>query len=86
MGIKLRIEDPASFVRLMRSLKKADMIKDIPNEFILDEDLFPMDFPLNADEIAQKIEDMNPAIRKVFGSKIKTALSALIAPIIGTQA
>ena len=84
MGIKLRIEDPASFVELMREMKRAGLLKDIPNEIILDEGIFPLDVPIDISKVLEIAG--NPVIRKVFGKKMDTALSMAVLSLIGTQA
>lgn len=84
MGIKLRIEDPASFVELMREMKRAGLLKDIPNEIILDEGIFPLDVPLDISKVLDIVA--NPVIRKVFGKKMDTTLSTAVLSLIGTQA
>ena len=84
MGIKLVIEDPESCIEAMRVLKRAKLLKDIPNEIILDEDMFPMEAPIDIVKVVEKIE--NPVIKKVFGKQIENALSAAMVSLTRTPA
>ena len=84
MGIKLVIEDPESCIETMRELKRAGLLKDIPNEIMLDEDMFPVEIPVDVGKVLKKIE--NPVIRKVFGKQMDTAISMAIVSLTGTPA
>lgn len=80
MGIKLRIEDAGSFAQVMRELKRNGLLRDIPDEIILEADAFPMDIPLDLGKILEAAG--NPVIRKAFGKKMNTVLTSYVAAIM----
>lgn len=83
MQVNLRFNDISSFVDTLRELKVHGLLSSLPNDIILDEDMFPMDIPLDITNLINLAS--NPVVKKAFGKKINETLMTHITRFIGAQ-
>lgn len=81
MGVKLRIENQNDFIDLLRNLKRCGLLKDFPDRITLTTNPFPMDIPLDLGKLPEILG--NPIVRKAFGKKMDTTLTAYASAMIG---
>ena len=84
VNVNLRFNDIQSFVGTLRELKNRGLLSQLPNDIILDEDMFPMDIPLDVTNLVNLAS--NPMVRRAFGKKMDDTLMTHIARFIRAQA